>query len=1254
MGVRVSESIEKMTIVSALSLLAFSFTIFHQIACSSSSCPLQDDATVFLLHSESNPLENELTRPDLRKLSCNQTTDSCCVCDEEDDFIIVCTELTPALAYISNSSYHTVMIGREGLDTNYTLNSTLNITGSSEKSISFIGYGQSTVNCGGKTGIQFYHFCRLYIKNIVWDSCMTYSNSTLYTDSHNEGGMILTNCYNVTLEDVTIINAPSTGVSISLTLFNGRPYIYSIINSSFMSNGKLASTIVGGGIDIYFPSVPAVYSSSLFSFDNVVFTRNKGGYGGAVGVTMKNLIYTNCQSKLPKVQFKGCNFITNSALKHGGGVYLYTQSALFEASFTNCNFSENLANDSGGGAYLKFESDVPCSFDLIKFVGCNWRLNKAIKSFALKLDNPQTHDIGAQVYRNRFEDNLSPAGQFLGGDTSCTFESKGISVTVENVEFVNNNGTGLCVKSTTAKFIGNVLFYHNTAFKGGGIHLGDGSLISLEANSFLNFTENTAVYGGGIYQETVVNKQASTICFSKVTGSGTDKKPALLFQNNRAYINGKAIFFGDPIEECITEKELLNTTYISADSSSINQVTSLATSFQFSAPIVDNHITMILGQYLILNTTLHDLFHNSTIALINVFLLPQDGSLFGKIYHELVGFKSFTIESGINTPNLYIEGPPIARGETVNYTLIITQADRYYAPHQISVKFTLKSCSVGFKEGLKKCECASSDVQCNFTNATACIRKGYWHGKVIGNNTIYKADTHVTEPCTSGKCKNINNCQHCSSEGLTDYCRLPSHLEDQCTENQGGPLCTECNEGYSYTFGAVNCAPVETCEKGRSIGLVVATLLFILTLLILMVVLLKLGKGLTVGHMFSVVYFFSVVKFLLAPSNVTTSLQILTSVFQSITQLNPHFLGYIPACLSKDSTILEHQMLFYTSPLVISIIVMSVVWLSKCCPRYLSFTDNTPVRAISLLILLSFTALAETSFNIINPLEFEEIKQIFVNIQPSTKYCDVRLHLPWFLVGLLVEVLLVLPFTFILVFAPLLIRCCNLNKIKPFLDEFQDCYKDKYRWMAGYYFVCRQLYLAVSISPRASNQSLQYSYQVLTLCVLILHITLLPYKSNWLNALDSILLADLLFIAVSYGVTADIVYSNNGYQFQLALTYFLILVPVLYAIGGLLFAFSSKIPDKYKDKLSHFSLKKELVKTERADTLDQPLLTVSFSEGYREPVLGFLDSERKSRQTRSSLRKSRVGMSVIESPQNFSYDDDEQTEWQKKSELHKL
>uniref|UniRef100_A0A1X7U6V4 Uncharacterized protein n=1 Tax=Amphimedon queenslandica TaxID=400682 RepID=A0A1X7U6V4_AMPQE len=181
-------------------------------------------------------------------------------------------------------------------------------------------------------------------------------------------------------------------------------------------------------------------------------------------------------------------------------------------------------------------------------------------------------------------------------------------------------------------------------------------------------------------------------------------------------------------------------------------------------------------------------------------------------------------------------------------------------------------------------------------------------------------------------------------------------------------------------------------------------------------------------------------------------------------------------------------------------------------------------------------------------------------------------------------------------------------------------------------------------SPSRTS-SLQYMYQIITLIVLTFHSIIMPYKSTWLNALDSFFLANLLLIALTYGLTATTIYQSSSISIQSAITGILILFPLVYGVLGFLFALCLKIPQKHRDRMKLWIFfRKEHIETMSSviEPLEQPLLrSVSAAVDYREPALGLLDDDNSTIRGR---KKSKIvhGSTVVERPLTTSYNQ----EWQ--------
>ena len=331
--------------------------------------------------------------------------------------------------------------------------------------------------------------------------------------------------------------------------------------------------------------------------------------------------------------------------------------------------------------------------------------------------------------------------------------------------------------------------------------------------------------------------------------------------------------------------------------------------------------------------------------------------------------------------------------------------------------------------------------------------------------------------------------------------------------------------------------------------------------------------------------------------------------------------------------LLELYSLLYLNPFTVDVSVFAFLLIFKYCRRYIKFNDSTPIRAICLLMLCSFTTLTETSFAILMPTVFKGVDEFFVNIQPSTPYLDPKDHLLWFLIASIVMVFLIIPVTLLLLLAPFLSRFTNLTKVKPFLDEFQSCYKDRYRWMASYYFLCRFLYLAIITSAAAGLESTQYAIQVISLVILVIHTLLQPYRKPVLNKVDIIILADIITITLLYGESANLLFQAKP-DLRRLLTAVLIIMPMFYLICGAFVAFARRygLRKKLRKWLKHHSNQGNYL-YKLSNHLNAPLLddealtdqpenasgsrarsvsTISNSVRYREPFfryLGFEDSD---------------------------------------------
>ena len=230
-------------------------------------------------------------------------------------------------------------------------------------------------------------------------------------------------------------------------------------------------------------------------------------------------------------------------------------------------------------------------------------------------------------------------------------------------------------------------------------------------------------------------------------------------------------------------------------------------------------------------------------------------------------------------------------------------------------------------------------------------------------------------------------------------------------------------------------------------------------------------------------------------------------------------------------------------------------------------------------------------------------------------YLGTAVHIVLWIIAVLCIVFVSIAFTVFLLCAPLIMRKFSLTRIKPFLDEFQGLYKDEYRWMAGYYFLCRLLNYVVIIEPTTNQLAGIYVLQMVSVVIALFHCVLQPYKIKILNLVDGIFLIDLVFVSLLQGRTAEVVL-GSVIELRNSFTIILTLVPFAYLILLVFIASASKFHIIQGAFVSFWSYTKDRVLTAIRSYLpgDEPLNDPNADRfPPREPLLEYVgnDGDRK-------------------------------------------
>ena len=100
----------------------------------------------------------------------------------------------------------------------------------------------------------------------------------------------------------------------------------------------------------------------------------------------------------------------------------------------------------------------------------------------------------------------------------------------------------------------------------------------------------------------------------------------------------------------------------------------------------------------------------------------------------------------------------------------------------------------------------------------------------------------------------------------------------------------------------------------------------------------------------------------------------------------------------------------------------------------------------------------------------------------------------------------------LLLLEPFLSRKINFVKIKPLLDQFQGCYKDKYRWFAVYYLICRQVIILIVYVGNGDYYNKLYYLQTACIIMAMIHGWVQPYQKKLVNGLDEAILLIMVLV----------------------------------------------------------------------------------------------------------------------------------------------
>ena len=921
--------------------------------------------------------------------------------------------------------------------------------------------------------------------------------------------------------NVTFINNVFTQLNLTrayrLVLFHGITMSLTFQNNSFVEN------IIGLGIefDISGSNGQVTVQQNRFLHNEISIKYN---------VFLQAIFYFDIQNSNLNIIFSENLYYNNSKL-----LLLNLQTDPANSSVNVILNSERVIDNIGPSTPLQCLpiTDIPINKNCLGLF-----ILEGLKE--LNLSN-----ITASGNRIHIDTNAIPRGDELSHDSYVRFSSlfflaNNTNMFLSDTVFNQNYGTPIIFwrilvdidfDPFSLTFSGNVVFSNNTGFLGGAFAAYNKDInIYTTSSAYLKFIGNYALYGGAGY----IENMAFGICDDNLTINFTD---------NSAVTNGDTIYFSTDPSTTVKPVGCKNVPRLNT----VKGIHSYASNLSYVPNLNCTEHLIFPGQELIVNITITDYFGLPSSCTADVYLQCNNMLLLCPQQVTLKGPETVVLAQANNTTYSTIDTSHILESsQDVNNNVSVLLRCRNTASTKVVIPLNITQCPLGFyysqKERVCKCIEGFGDnlFVCSSRYGGSCVAHGYWYGEfATGNSTGSTA--YTVSKCSFPEC--ALSYEACPSELLpagatSGFVRLRFNPDSQCSEGRGGVLCRNCAQDYAFTFTASSCVPDTECALWQPFLILLFSLVFQVTIALMLFFLVRFKFALGSGILYGPMFFLAIVHHL--PLDNYPFLNTAVSVMSSIPLINLELFGLIPWCFFHPVSKLYNYFLHYLGPLIILIVISLIFLFARWCPNLLRRIQSSPLRALCILMFLSFWSLSDISLNILTPvvIRYKAGQSVstglFVSIQPDFKYFSLS-HIPVAIPALLVMIVVIAPLVFILLSSPLLSKITNLNRIKPFLDEFQSCYKDNFRWYSSVYFI---VWIALIMILIYSDV---FAYQTILVLLLLTHIVIRPYSSTTLNIMDTLLLTDvnILVVLINY-------YPASFIPAQIAV-YSLVLGPLLFA-----------------------------------------------------------------------------------------------------------
>ncbi len=465
------------------------------------------------------------------------------------------------------------------------------------------------------------------------------------------------------------------------------------------------------------------------------------------------------------------------------------------------------------------------------------------------------------------------------------------------------------------------------------------------------------------------------------------------------------------------------------------------------------------------------------------------------------------------------------------------------------------NCSVGTSSayfGIEKCDLGLQ---------RAYVNPNYW----VGYDT---SEEESEDTLLSGYCpKSFCSPQH---GYLLPSIASRSLLEEAiCAPNRTGVLCGACQANFSARYHSLTlkCEPDVYCTWGWAFYIISE----IIPVTIIFLVIVLFSVSLTSGLANSFLFYAQTVKMLHVKAGNLIKLSLAAHYLEKIHQfiyfflnLDPFVLDEMAYCIKKKASALD---IFSFSNITVTysfFLMVLVVFIGSKCNLNCSFQQSggsrksrkekmhlNIIHGLSSFLLLFSSRCAHNSILILGYVDiygkgYQKRKSV-VRYNGEMEWMSFQ-HLPYAIPAIVFLIIVSIPsivltiypthYKILSMFNLAESQCARiifdpLERLKPFLDSFQGCFKDNFRFFSGLYFIYRILVSVVMASMRPTDAYFYVS--VLLAVLLVFHAVVQPYVQRSHNIADVLLICNLLLINMITGYNVSKMKSDDTHA-EISLT----------------------------------------------------------------------------------------------------------------------